>query len=198
MILKAGAGLFAGMVAGGLGYAFWPHVEPGVLSARPAVEKPVFVATAESSRPPPATTGAVAAAPAGGDKNGLIKLAAAFHTDSAASPGQGHATRGIADLTLQSSGPSEEAARFCARGLVALADGDVAGARLFLERAADGGDSRALMVLGETYDPATLLRLGAIGLRGDAGRARDYYARALAAGVGAARQRIAALDAKAN
>jgi hypothetical protein len=128
----------------------------------------------------------------------LIKLAAAFHTDAAASPGQASSSRGIADLTLQSAGPSVEAASFCARGLVALADGDVAGARLFLERAADGGDPRALMVLGETYDPATLSRLGAVGIRGDAGRARDYYARALAAGVGAARQRIAALDAKAN
>ena len=74
----------------------------------------------------------------------------------------------------------------------------MAGARAFLERAADEGDKRALMVLGDTYDPATLTRLGAMGIRGDAGRARDYYAQALAAGVGAARQRIAALDSKAN
>jgi hypothetical protein len=37
-----------------------------------------------------------------------------------------------------------------------------------------------------------------VGIRGDASRARDYYARALAAGVVAARQRIAALGAKGN
>jgi TPR repeat protein len=83
-------------------------------------------------------------------------------------------------------------------GLIALADGDVAAARAFLERAADGGDTRALVVLGDTYDPATLARLGAMGIRGDAARARDYYARALSAGVGAARQRIASLDAQGD
>ena len=112
---------------------------------------------------------------------------------SAAPPG-----RGVAEAALKIGAPSEQAARFFALGLVALADGDVAGARAFLDRAADEGDTRALMVLGDTYDPATLTRLGAVGIRGDAARAREYYARALAAGVGAARQRIAALDAKGN
>jgi len=43
-----------------------------------------------------------------------------------------------------------------AQGLVALAGGDVAAARAFLERAADAGDARALLVLGDAYDPGTL------------------------------------------
>ena len=90
---------------------------------------------------------------------------------------------------------SEAARRLCAQGLVAMADGDIAGARFYLERAAEGGDVRALMVLGESYDPATLTRMGALGIKGDAGRARDYYAKALAAGMGAARERMAALEA---
>ncbi len=105
------------------------------------------------------------------------------------------ATRG---LTLGSSGPSganEEARRLCAQGLVALAQGAIASARAYLERAAEAGDARALLALGETYDPVTLARIGARGLKGDAARARDYYAQALAAGLSAARERMAALDA---
>jgi hypothetical protein len=199
MIVKAGAGLLAGIVAGGLGFAFWPRVEPSVLSLRPAVEKPVFVVATESARPAPApvpsTTIVAAPADASGDKTVLVKLAAALRSDPPPPQGAAPLTRAVA---LKIGAPGEQAASFFALGLVALADGDVAGARAFLERAADEGDTRALMVLGDTYDQATLTRLGAVGIRGDAARARDYYARALAAGVGAARQRIAALDSKSN
>jgi hypothetical protein len=199
MIVKAGAGLLAGVIAGGLGFAFWPRVEPSVLSLRPAVEKPVFVVATEPARPAPAPAPSTIVVPApveaSGDKNVLVKLAAALRSDTVAPQVAAPLTRGVA---LKIGAPGEQAASFFALGLVALADGDVAGARAFLERAADEGDIRALMVLGDTYDPATLTRLGAVGIRGDAARARDYYARALAAGVGAARQRIAALDSKGN
>jgi hypothetical protein len=197
MIVKAGAGLLAGVIAGGLGFAFWPRVEPSVLSLRPAVEKPVFVVATEPARPAPAPAATLAVAPVetSSDKNSLVKLAAALRSDPAPPQSAAVLTRGIA---LKTGAPGEQAASFFASGLVALADGDVAGARAFLERASDEGDTRALMVLGDTYDPATLNRLGAVGIHGDAARARDYYARALAAGVGAARQRIAALDSKAN
>ena len=199
MIVIAGAGLLAGIVAGGLGFAFWPRVEPSVLSLRPAVEKPVFVVATESARPAPApvpsTTIVAAPADASGDKTVLVKLAAALRSDPPPPQGAAPLTRAVA---LKIGAPGEQAASFFALGLVALADGDVAGARAFLERAADEGDTRALMVLGDTYDQATLTRLGAVGIRGDAARARDYYARALAAGVGAARQRIAVLDSKSN
>jgi TPR repeat protein len=89
--------------------------------------------------------------------------------------------------------PINDARRFCAEGLVAFAKGDIATARAFLERAAEGGDARALIALGDTYDPATLARLGAVGLKGDGKIARSYYSRALSAGVGGARERLAAL-----
>src|SRR5580692_9975905 len=103
MIVKAGAGLLAGVLAGGLGFAFWPRVEPGVLSLRPAVEKPVFVVAAEPVRPaPPLPTALVAvpvvAAPVevSGDKNVLVKLAAALRSDTPAPQGAAPLTRGIA------------------------------------------------------------------------------------------------------
>jgi TPR repeat protein len=98
----------------------------------------------------------------------------------------------IASLSI----PIDDARRLCAEGLVAFAKGDIATARAFLQRAAEGGDARALMALGDTYDPSTLARLGAVGLRGDEVAARNYYSRALAAGVGGARERIAALASK--
>jgi TPR repeat protein len=77
---------------------------------------------------------------------------------------------------------------------VALARGEVVEARAFLERAAEAGDARALLVLGDTYDPSTLARLGAIGIKGDVARAHDYYARAREAGLDAARPRLAAAE----
>jgi hypothetical protein len=205
LLIKAGAGLCAGVLAGTLGYAFWPRIEPAAVSARPAVEKPIFVVASAPPRTAPAilaaTVAQAAAAPAA-DKTSLDRLEAASRlkptSPPESSPSQTTTIRAASDAPPKGSAPSEEAARFCAHGLIALADGDVAGARAFLERAAEAGDSRALMVLGDTYDSATLMRLGAVGIRGDATRAHDYYARALAAGVGAARQRIAALDAQGN
>ena len=103
-------------------------------------------------------------------------------------------TRALAltPTTATDANANDEALRLRAQGLVALAGGDIAAARAFLERAAEAGDARALLVLGDTYDPATLARMGAVGLKGDAARARDYYARALSAGVAAARDRMAA------
>jgi TPR repeat protein len=98
----------------------------------------------------------------------------------------------IASLSI----PIDDARRLCAQGLVAFAKGDIATARAFLQRAAEAGDARALMALGDTYDPTTLARLGAVGLKGDEAAARNYYSRALAAGIGGARQRIAALASK--
>jgi hypothetical protein len=197
LLIKAGAGLCAGLLAGSLGYAFWPRIEPAAVSARPAVEKPVFVVASAPPRTAPATLAAPAV-----DKTSLDRLEAASHlkpsSSPESSPAQTTTVRGAPEAAPKGSAPSEEAARFCAHGLIALADGDIARSRAFLERAAEAGDSRALMVLGDTYDSATLTRLGAVGIRGDAARAHDYYARALAAGVVAARQRIAALDAQGN
>jgi TPR repeat protein len=92
--------------------------------------------------------------------------------------------------------PIQEARRLCAEGLIEFAKGDIAAARAFLKRAAENGDARALMALGDTYDPATLSRLGVLGLKGDEAVARSYYSRALAAGVGGARERIASLAAR--
>jgi hypothetical protein len=204
-LIGIGAGAGATALTLILGLAFWPPLGKAPLVGKAVVTQPVFVA---SSAPAKANTGAASAAPeatttipaarATTDASAMAKLAVALQFNSTpVASGQG-ATRSI---TISAAAPSvaapasEAARRLCAQGLVAMAAGDIAGSRLYLERAAEAGDVRALMVLGESYDPTTLARMGALGIKGDAGKARDYYAKALAAGMGAARERMAALEA---
>ncbi len=71
-----------------------------------------------------------------------------------------------------------EIAALLARSRAYLAEGDVAAARLILRRAAEGGDSEAMLALGSTYDPLVLQRLGVIGFAGDPAQAREWYRRA--------------------
>ena len=171
--------MIAGCCAMLLVIAFWPRIEPSSASMKAVVEQPVFVAQTIAAPPQKAVTAHAIA------KEALSKLASALRGPSADQTP-------IASLTF----PIDDARRLCAEGLIAFAKGDIATSRAFLTRAAEGGDARALMALGDTYDPTTLSRLGALGLKGDEGLARSYYSRALAAGVGGARERIAALAVK--
>jgi hypothetical protein len=191
-LIGLGAGAGATMVAVALGFAFWPPSDQPSVPAKATVSQPVFVAGASQAKSAAAPVAATAAA--GTDSGALAKLAIALKSDpSVAAGSRAGATRSLAPA--EAAAPVSEAARrLCAQGLVALAAGDIAGARLYLERAAEAGDARALMALGASYDPASLARMGARGLKGDAATARVYYARALAAGMGAARERMAALD----
>ncbi len=181
MLWKIVAGLIAGCFAGALVVAFLPRIQPSAASQKAAVEQPVFVA--QPVVVPAAQKAAAVAHPIA--KEAINKLASALRGPSMQS-------EPIVSLSI----PIDDARRLCAEGLVAFAKGDIATARAFLKRAAEGGDARALMALGDTYDPTTLTRLGAVGLKGDEAAARAYYSRALAAGVGGARERIAALAAK--
>ena len=137
------------------------------------------------------------------DNVGLNKLALAVQAvpDVETAP----KTRGIVfsgDKALPSpvAAPpvSPEAAKDCAQGLVALASGDIAAARRWLERAADLGDARALLALGDAYNPAMLARFGVLGAPGDLSRAKEYYSRALSSGLAAARGRLASLTTTAD
>ena len=78
-----------------------------------------------------------------------------------------------------------------ARELVQL--GDVASARLWLARAAEGKDSRALVALAETYDPAVLKRWRVVGMRPDPDRARALYQQALEQGSKTASDHLLAM-----
>jgi len=81
------------------------------------------------------------------------------------------------------------------RGKEFLADGDLASARLLLRRAAEGGSAEAALVLGTTFDPLVIQRLGVLGAHPDIGEARHWYQRAAELGSNTASQRLARLAA---
>ena len=155
------------------------------MHVKAAVEQPIFVTplAAIAKRTPPAIT----ALPI--SKVVMNKLATALReqpTDQLA----------VGSLGEKLTMPIDEGRRLCAEGLAAFAKGDIATARAFFVSAASAGDARALVALGDTFDPATLTRLGVLGLKGDETKARDYYSRAVTAGASGARERIAALAVK--
>jgi len=74
-----------------------------------------------------------------------------------------------------------------------VAQGDIAGGRLLLTRAAEAGDARSALALGATYDPAVLGKLGVLGVMPDAKKARAWYAKASEYGSGEAARRLEVL-----
>ena len=61
------------------------------------------------------------------------------------------------------------------RGKNLLNDGDFAAARVLFERAANAGSAEAALALGSTYDPNVIKRLGAIMVKPDVEKARQWY-----------------------
>jgi hypothetical protein len=88
---------------------------------------------------------------------------------------------------------SEEVAILLKRGKDLLDNGDLAAARLLLRRAAEAGSAEGALMLGTTFDPVALQRLGAIGARPDLAKARQWYQRAAELGSSAASQQLAGL-----
>jgi len=85
-----------------------------------------------------------------------------------------------------------DAARLIARARLLITQGDIAGARMVLERAAEAGNAPAVFVLAETYDSAVLSAWGTFGTQGDSVRAQQLYAEALAGGIQEAKARLKA------
>lgn len=83
--------------------------------------------------------------------------------------------------------------RLIARAEELLSKGDVSGARLLLERSLASGNARAAFLMAETFDPNVLSRLRVLGIRGDAAKAQEFYARARALGIAQAGERMKAL-----
>jgi hypothetical protein len=89
--------------------------------------------------------------------------------------------------------PAKTDDRLVSRAEELLHKGDVSGARLVLERALANGHARAAFLLAETFDPNVLSKLGTMGLKGDAAKAREFYTQAQALGMVQARERLEAL-----
>jgi hypothetical protein len=84
------------------------------------------------------------------------------------------------------------------RGNEVAAKGDLVGARLLFQRAAEAGDSSAALALAGTYDPLVLERLGERGLAPDIALARFWYQKAQELGSKEAPQRLEMLASQAN
>jgi len=80
------------------------------------------------------------------------------------------------------------------RGDAFLSAGDIVSARLFYERAADGGDGAAALRLGATFDPGFLSRTSIRGAPSDPAQASSWYRRALDLGNGAAQEALRDLE----
>jgi TPR repeat protein len=84
----------------------------------------------------------------------------------------------------------DELAFLVRRGESFISSGDIAAARLMLQRAAEAGDVHAALALASTYDPNTIQKLGIQGLAADEAMARLWYERAAQFGSPEAPQRL--------
>lgn len=87
----------------------------------------------------------------------------------------------------------ERAVKLLNRGEAEFTSGEVAGARLLYQRAADAGLPEAAMAMGMTFDPTELARRGVKGMQGDVAAARKWYTRAHELGAPGAAERISRL-----
>jgi hypothetical protein len=79
-----------------------------------------------------------------------------------------------------------------AKGMIAV--GDIASARLLLERAAEAQEASAALLLAQTYDPAVLGTQDMRSITPDPAMARDWYQKAARLGSLDARQRLAQMQ----
>jgi len=91
---------------------------------------------------------------------------------------------------------ADEIATLRKRGEVYFANGDVAAARLVLQRAAEAADARAALALAATYDPIALDDIGIRGAFADPAIARTWYERAKAFGSPEAPHRLELLASR--
>jgi hypothetical protein len=84
----------------------------------------------------------------------------------------------------------DEIGRLIKRGQQLLAAGDIAPARLMLQRAAQGGSAEAALALGGTYDPDVLREIGVLGFAPNPAMAREWYQKALELGASEASRRL--------
>jgi hypothetical protein len=96
----------------------------------------------------------------------------------------------LSESPSQRQANSEELAVLLKRGKELIATGDLAAARLVLQRAAEANNAEAALALGATYDPLVLRQLKVYGFTPDAAMARSWYEKAAELGSSAAPRRL--------
>ena len=91
--------------------------------------------------------------------------------------------------------PADEVTALLKRGQDLVASGDLAAARLLLQRAAEAAAARAALALAATYDPVVLEQMRPQGIAADPSLARAWYERAKQFGSAEATRRLEVLAA---
>jgi hypothetical protein len=89
---------------------------------------------------------------------------------------------------------ADELATLLKRAMGLIEIGDIAPARLLLERAADAQEASAALMLAQTYDPAVLGTQDMRSITPDPAMARDWYQKAALLGSLDAKQRLAQMQ----
>ena len=92
----------------------------------------------------------------------------------------------------------DEITMMVTRGQTMLENGDIASARLLLQRAAESGDQNAAMAMAATYDPAVMSELGVRGVEADVQKARYWYQKASEYGSKEAPKRLESLASQSR
>jgi hypothetical protein len=153
--------------------------QPAVPQDSARIPDPVTLASADASAPPSKTPSHEA-------------IVSAYRT---AQQSQAPA----APIGNEAAAPSktldpETLAALMARAKRLLTFGDIPGARLLLERAANAEDATAAFLLAQTYDPAVLGVRDPRSITPDPGTARDWYCKAASFGSADAQQRLTQLQ----
>lgn len=121
--------------------------------------------------------------------DGSILAGATTRLDIAADP------RAALILRAEESG---RVAGLIAHGQKMIEVGYFAGARAYFKRAAEAGSGDAALLLGATYDPEFIDKIGAHGIKPDPKEARNWYDRAKQLGVEGADAKLKALKEDAT
>jgi hypothetical protein len=155
---------------------------------------------AEASTAPPVAAAAVGSKPvemAYATTPSREDISAAYQ--SALKGGQVAAVAPTAPSPPQPAAPAarrmdpDEVAGLLKRAKSMLAIGDIASARLLLERAADAQEAEAALMLGTTYDPLVVGNRDMRSITPDPAMARQWYQKAAALGSADARRRLSEL-----
>ncbi len=93
---------------------------------------------------------------------------------------------------------SQEVAALVKRGEDFLNNGDLAAARLLLQRAAAAASADAALAMGATFDPLVIKQIGAVGAEPDLVQAHEWYQKAAELGSAEAPQRLEQLAIQLN
>jgi hypothetical protein len=205
LLFLAGIGVVAAVSTGGLfvaGFALLPQPKATehsrAASAAAAKPMPAQAAAAGAvSAPSPAVLRTASTAPASGSPRVPATPTPAGVAAKAPSRFSASGSPGGAVAPAPAANQAQAAARFAlAQGNANFADGEVAVARFYYERAVDAGAAEAAVRIGETFDPIFLTEGRLRSVSADPEAARYWYLRARALGAAEATERLEYLDAE--